>query len=134
MFNRQESEHPLEQPHKPGGGPDNGTCVQKSGAEWPPLEDDSIQFKEGDIVADRFRVVRFIAKGGMGEVYEVEDTRLQGVHLALKTILPHIASKPDMHERFEREVLLARRVVHTNLCPIYDIFHCRHGNAEITFL
>ncbi|MDQ2925825.1 MAG: protein kinase [Acidobacteriota bacterium] len=98
------------------------------------MEDDSIQFKEGDIVADRFRVVRFIAKGGMGEVYEVEDTRLQGVHLALKTILPHIASKPDMHERFEREVLLARRVVHTNLCPIYDIFHCRHGNAEITFL
>ncbi len=135
MVNRQESaEHPLEQPLKPGSAPHNGTCVQNSGAQWPPLEDGNIQFKEGDVVADRFRVIRFIAKGGMGEVYEVEDTRLQGVHLALKTILPHIASKPDMHERFEREVLLARRVTHTNLCPIYDIFHCRHGNAEITFL
>lgn len=92
------------------------------------------QFREGDILSGRFRVVRFIANGGMGEVYEVVDQQLQGVHLALKTILPHIAERPDMHKRFEREVLLARRVVHANLCPIYDIFHCRHCDADVTFL
>jgi serine/threonine-protein kinase len=92
------------------------------------------QFHPGDLLSDRFRVIRFIANGGMGEVYEVEDLQLQGVRLALKTILPEIAGKPSMRRRFEREVLLARRVSHSNLCPIYDIFHCRHRNAEITFL
>jgi eukaryotic-like serine/threonine-protein kinase len=92
------------------------------------------QFREGDILANRFLVVRFIAKGGMGEVYEVEDRQLQGVHLALKTVLPHIAADPSALERFEREVLLARKVVHPNLCPIYDIFHCDYRNDAITFL
>jgi len=91
-------------------------------------------FSENDILAGRFRIVRFIAAGGMGEVYEVEDRQLQGVRLALKTILPHIAANPHMQERFEREVLLARRVVHPNLCPIYDIFHCRHQDTDLMFL
>jgi hypothetical protein len=49
------------------------------------------RFDPGQIIADRFTVVRFIAHGGMGEVYEVEDRFLQGVHIALKVILPHIA-------------------------------------------
>jgi len=91
-------------------------------------------FSENDILAGRFKIVRFIAAGGMGEVYEVEDRQLQGVRLALKTILPHIAANPHMQERFEREVLLARRVVHPNLCPIYDIFHCRHQDTDLMFL
>ena len=70
----------------------------------------------------------------MGEVYEVEDRELKGVHLALKTILPQIAADPSMRERFEREVLLAREVVHPNLCPIYDIFHWQRSDGDIAFL
>ncbi|HYK37808.1 protein kinase domain-containing protein [Alloacidobacterium sp.] len=78
----------------------------------------------GQELISRFVVIRFIAKGGMGEVYEVEDRFLQGVRVALKTILPHMADDPALNQRFEREVMLAREVVHPNLCPIYDIFHC----------
>ena len=92
------------------------------------------QFGPGQTIAGRFVVIRFIARGGMGEVYEVEDRELKGVHLALKTILPQIAADPSMQERFEREVLLAREVVHPNLCPIYDIFHWQRSDGDIAFL
>ncbi len=70
----------------------------------------------------------------MGEVYEAEDSFLQGVQVALKTILPQIADDPDLQQRFEREVLLARQVNHPNLCPIYDIFHCHQPPPSFLFL
>jgi eukaryotic-like serine/threonine-protein kinase len=90
--------------------------------------------RPGEVLIDRFVIVRFIARGGMGEVYEVEDRFLQGVHVALKTILPHIADEPVLRKRFEREVLLAREVTHPNLCPIYDIFHCEQPPPGFLFL
>jgi eukaryotic-like serine/threonine-protein kinase len=119
-------------------GPLDGATAET----WPHDPEDSQRvdtvpdgcFSDNDILAGRFRIVRFIAAGGMGEVYEVEDRQLQGVRLALKTILPHIAANPHMQERFEREVLLARRIVHPNLCPIYDIFRCRHQDTDLMFL
>ncbi|HEY1586504.1 MAG TPA: hypothetical protein VGH63_12505, partial [Polyangia bacterium] len=42
-------------------------------------------FADEELVGGRYRVVRFIARGGMGEVYEVEDTELHD-RVALKTI------------------------------------------------
>jgi eukaryotic-like serine/threonine-protein kinase len=92
------------------------------------------QLRIGQILLERFVVVRFIASGGMGEVYEVEDRLLQGVHVALKTILPHIAKDSNLQHRFQREVLLARQVTHPNLCPIYDIFHCEVPPNDFLFL
>lgn len=92
------------------------------------------QFKSGDFLFDRFQVVRFIAMGGMGEVYEVADSQLRGVHVALKTVLSQYAADPSMQERFQREVLNAREVVHPNLCPIYDIFHWNRREGRLTFL
>jgi serine/threonine protein kinase/tetratricopeptide (TPR) repeat protein len=92
------------------------------------------RLKPGEILLDRFVIIRFIAKGGMGEVYEAEDRFLQGVHVALKAILPQIADDPALQQRFEREVLLAREVSHQNLCPIYDIFHAEQTPANFLFL
>jgi hypothetical protein len=60
------------------------------------------RFEPGQTIASRFSVIRFIARGGMGEVYEVEDRFLQGVHVALKVILPHIAEDAGSTHRFER--------------------------------
>ena len=48
-------------------------------------------FRTGDVVAFRFRIVRYLAKGGMGELYEAEDLELHE-RIALKTILSHIAA------------------------------------------
>jgi serine/threonine protein kinase/Tfp pilus assembly protein PilF len=92
------------------------------------------RFKPGQVIADRFAVNRFIARGGMGEVYEVEDSFLQGVHVALKMILPQIAGDSSSSHRFEQEVLLARKVTHANLCPIYDISRCQEPPPPFLFL
>ena len=92
------------------------------------------QFKPGDLIDDRFAVVRFLARGGMGEVYEVQDRHLRGIHVALKTILSQYAADPVMRERFEREVLSARGVVHPNLCPMYDLGNWKRPEGQLTYL
>lgn len=88
----------------------------------------------GQVLNDRFVIIRFIAKGGMGEVYEAEDKLLHGPHIALKTILPEEAGDPGLQHRFEQEVLSAREVVHPNLCPIYGIERSEEPAPEFMFL
>src|SRR5438270_6750536 len=73
---------------------------------------------QGEVLAGRFRIVRFIAKGGMGEVYEAEDLELHE-NVAIKTILPEIASKPKAIEQFKHEIQLSRKVTHANVCRIF---------------
>lgn len=92
------------------------------------------RLKPNQILIDRFVLVRFIAKGGMGEVYEAADCLLRGAQVAVKTILPNIAANPDILQRFEQEVMLSRKVHHSNLCPIYDIFHCHQPLPSFLFL
>ena len=77
---------------------------------------------EGEVLAGRFKIVRFIARGGMGEVYEAEDQVLRE-RVALKTIRPDVASDPRTMERFLREVHLARSVTHPNVSRTFDVFH-----------
>jgi eukaryotic-like serine/threonine-protein kinase len=88
----------------------------------------------GQALNDRFVIIRFIAKGGMGEVYEAEDKLLHGPHIALKTIRPESADDPGLQHRFEQEVLSAREVVHPNLCPIYGIERCAAPAPGFMFL
>ena len=47
--------------------------------------------KDGELFAKKYRVVKLLAKGGMGEVYEVENTRT-GAHFALKVMKPELVS------------------------------------------
>src|SRR5438132_10757898 len=72
----------------------------------------------GTVLADRYRIVRFLARGGMGAVYEAEDREL-GVTVALKTIRPDIAWAASAIERFKREIQLARAVTHPGVCRIF---------------
>jgi serine/threonine protein kinase/tetratricopeptide (TPR) repeat protein len=114
--------------------PGAGTTKSIDGSAISRQSPDAGRFEPGQVLIDRFVIVRFLAKGGMGEVYEAEDRFLQGVHVALKTILPQIAGDPALQQRFEREVLLAREVTHPNLCPIYDIFRCDQPPPNFLFL
>lgn len=91
----------------------------------------------GEVLASRFRILRFIASGGMGEVYEAEDLELN-THVALKTIRLSAAGEADAMERFRGEVRLAHEVTHTNVCRIFDLFrHIPAGEepgGPVTFL
>jgi hypothetical protein len=91
-------------------------------------------FTTGTVIAGRFTVVRFIARGGMGEVYEVSDSLLHDTHVAMKTILPAIAGNPLTRRRFENEVLAARQITHPNVCPIYDIYHSDGPQGDFSLL
>ena len=88
----------------------------------------------GERLAGRFVVVQFLARGGMGEVYEVADEHLQGKHCALKALRPEIAADSVVRQRFEREVLLAREVSHPNVCPTFDIFRVDGPGGPLLFL
>lgn len=105
------------------GSTSTGTKTAKGGATKAFEQPDSI-FLSGDLVAGRFRVIQLLATGGMGEVYEVEDQDL-GERLALKVIRPELARDEINLERFRRELQLARRVTHRNVCRLFDLVRHR---------
>src|SRR5688500_4672261 len=65
----------------------------------------------GDVVGDRYRVVGYLGRGGMGAVYAVHDEQLDE-EVALKLLHPRLASDPRYRQRLRGEVRLARRVSH----------------------
>jgi len=102
---------------------------RQSGVAAPPPA--GVHVAEGDVLASRFRIVRFIGHGGMGDVYEAEDLEL-GERVALKTVRPAIAHLSGAIDRFRREIQLARKVTHPNVCRIFDVFrHRPEGSASL---
>lgn len=88
----------------------------------------------GQIVAGRFEILRFINRGGMGEVYEAWDSLLRE-RIALKALRPDIACSPSIIEGFKREVKQARVISHTNVCRVYEVFsHTQPSGDRIWFL
>ncbi|HET8648064.1 MAG TPA: protein kinase [Vicinamibacteria bacterium] len=92
-----------------------------------------VRLAEGDVLGGRFRVTRLLGEGGMGQVYEAEDLEL-GERVALKTIRAEIAGDARAMERFKREVHLARRVTHPNVCRLFDLGRHQGKGEDITFL
>lgn len=87
----------------------------------------------GRLVAGRFRVIQFLGKGGMGEVYRATDQELGG-ELAIKIILPGLVHDESLLARFRREVHLARQVTHPNVCRIFDVGRDEAERQELLFL
>jgi len=96
-----------------------GTPREERGDDAPALE-------VGGFIGGRYRIVRFIARGGMGEVFEAFDEELR-VPVALKVATKTTGRALD---RFKREVMLARRVTHKNVCRLFEIgFEKIHGET-----
>ena len=92
-------------------------------------EDNQLTFRKpafaiNQLIADRFRVIRLIAAGGMGEVYEAFDERL-GLRVALKTIRPDMVASREAYERFKREVWVTRDVAHDGICRVFELVEHR---------
>lgn len=105
---------------------------EESSSADPRVSDAVSVFSPGQIVANRFRIIRLIARGGMGEVYEAEDASLDGLRVALKTIRTEIAREKHAYERFKREVWVAREVAHEGICRIFDLVEHRSVAADGT--
>lgn len=78
------------------------------------------RFLPGTKLADRYRIVSMLGRGGMGEVYRADDLRL-GQTVALKFLPRHLAKDAKRLEYFHQEVKLARQISHPNICRVYDI-------------
>ena len=74
----------------------------------------------GDLLANRYRILSFIGQGGMGHVYEAEDTVLRQ-RVALKFLRPEFSDNSLLLHQLHVEVETARRVTHKNVCRVHDI-------------
>ena len=74
-----------------------------------------------------YRVVRFVAAGGMGEVYEAVDERV-GRRVAVK-VLPACASE-ERAARFSREAILMARLEHPAIARLYESGRARQGGGK----
>lgn len=103
----------------PAHGDSNGAGVRipESPTQSPPIEG---RFIPGALLAGRYRLVALLGRGGMGEVYRAEDTRL-GQTVALKFLPDALAQDRESLERFYAEVRIGRQVSHPNVCRIYDL-------------
>lgn len=77
-----------------------------------------LRLSPGDLFAGRYLIERKCGEGGMGTVFKATDTILRTA-VALK-ILTNLNSE-NLLERFKREVIIARKVIHPNACRIHDI-------------
>src|SRR5580704_16917775 len=81
---------------------------------------DEGRFLPGTLLADRYRIIGPLGKGGMGEVYRATDIRL-GQTVALKFLPEEAVHDRGKLARFHNEVRVARQVTHPNVCRVYDI-------------
>jgi eukaryotic-like serine/threonine-protein kinase len=78
----------------------------------------------GQTFGPRYQITRLLGAGGMGAVYQAEDSEL-GVTVAIKVIRPDATADSTaaalVEQRFKRELLLAREVTHKNVVRIHDL-------------
>ncbi|MEY5003984.1 MAG: hypothetical protein RLZZ594_14 [Actinomycetota bacterium] len=73
----------------------------------------------GSVIAERYRIDKFVAQGGMATVYLAEDLRLDR-KVAVKIIHPHLATNSSFRDKFIREAKMAARLSHPNLVNVFD--------------
>ena len=83
----------------------------------------------------RFKIIRKLGEGGMGEVYLAEDQKL-GRQVALKILLPEFFDDSDRLQRFVREAKTAAKISHANVMAIYDMdtAHDEKAGRDVSYI
>lgn len=82
--------------------------------------------RPGTTLWSRYRIINLVGQGGMGAIYQAEDTRLEGRLCALKEVIPEPGDNPEHLEQaqaqFHREASVLARLDHPNLPKVSDFF------------
>jgi len=81
---------------------------------------DTGQIHAGQVIDGKYRIVRLLGTGGMGAVYEGENTRIRR-KVAIKVLHAAASSQPDVVTRFEREAQAAALVGSEHICEVLDL-------------
>ena len=73
----------------------------------------------GQVLADRYRVVRLIGEGGMGQVYEAQHVNINK-RFAIKLLKAEVVGSPQSVQRFRQEAWSASSIGHENIIEIDD--------------
>lgn len=88
-----------------------------------PTKTIETQYEElttGSTFAGRYQIIEELGRGGMGRVYKALDIETKE-KIAIKLIMPEIASDKKTIERFRNELTTARKIVQKNICRMYDL-------------
>ncbi|MEZ4300840.1 MAG: protein kinase [Polyangiaceae bacterium] len=80
----------------------------------------------GDVIEGKYRIVRLLGEGGMGAVYEGENTRIHR-KVAIKVLHAAVASKADVVKRFENEAQAAGRIGSEHIVEVLDLGNLPDG-------
>ncbi len=89
----------------------------KEGVELPPIRSGDPLI--GQVIADRYRLLELIGRGGMGVVYKVEHTGM-GKLMAMKLLHGELSRDREIVKRFKREAQAASMLKHINTVSIFD--------------
>jgi eukaryotic-like serine/threonine-protein kinase len=89
----------------------------------PPSAGKKRVVNTGDVLG-RYELVEDIGEGGMATVFRARDRELRR-EVAIKVLFPHLAKRPEVVRRFQREARAAAGLEHANILRVYDV-----GGAE----
>jgi serine/threonine protein kinase len=94
-------------------GPAQGSLSKTIETPLRPLE-------KGSVLAGKYRIIEEIGRGGMGVVYQAEDTGL-GRQVAIKVLPDQFAKDPERLARFDREAKVLASMGHPNIAAIHGL-------------
>ena len=106
-------------PPGPGAAALAPSLTATSPSTLPPLAHHA-PFDPGTRLGPRYRIVAFLGRGGMGEVYRADDLELNQP-VALKFLPGRVHANSLELDQLRREVRVAREIAHPNVCRTYDI-------------
>ncbi len=99
----------------PDAGPALDETAFPGASAFPAMSGEPREVREGDVLNHLYQVRRFIARGGMGQVFEGVNINNEDERVAIKVILPHLARDPNVLAMFRKEARTLTRLSHPAL-------------------
>lgn len=104
---------------EPGDENDADSLADTAAPAFEPGTQKKRAVHTGDTLG-RYELAEDVGEGGMATVYRARDKQLRR-EVAIKVLFPHLARRPDIVRRFQREARAAAGLEHANILRIYDV-------------